>query len=359
VSGEENSLVPAGVVMVADSPCEDWPSMNAYAAALKRGFHADLTDGQITFVQPPDSSSVGRSRRRWLAASHRYFWLPSRLRSSGAPIVHILDQSYAHLIPGLVDKRVVVTCHDLIPLSEPTRSIGAWLYRRNIRHIEKALRVIAISDSTRTALVDRLGIARERIEVLPHGIDNAFFSNRWAGAMDPLRILHVGSNANYKRVGLAIDAAISTAADGVSVEFWKVGATLQFDQRDQLGRAGVALKEFGWVPNDALPGIYKEASVLLYPSSDEGQGKPVIEAMAVGLPVIASRIPAFQEVGAGHVTLVAGEDPTDYAAAVQNLRNDDATRADLSERGTAAARKYRWDSHVSRLREIYAEVAAS
>jgi glycosyltransferase involved in cell wall biosynthesis len=333
--------------------------MNAYAAALRQGFQAELATEQIVLVQPPDSSSGSRARRKWLAASHRYLWLPRRVRSSQARVVHILDHSYAHLIPRALNKRVVVTCHDLIPLSEPTQSIGGWLYRRNIANVAKATRVIAISGATRTALMDHLGIAPERIEVLPHGIDDAFFSTRWAGGMDPLRILHVGSNASYKRVDLAIEAAIHTATGGVSVEFWKVGGPLKSDQRQLLRRAGIAYKEFGWVSDDILPRIYREASVLVFPSSHEGQGKPVMEAMAVGLPVIASSIPPFHEIGTGLITLVTGDDPADYAAAIQNLRKDDAARTDLSEQGTVTTAKYRWDWHVSRLREIYAEVAAS
>ncbi len=311
--------------------------MNAYAAALRRGFEEEIARGEAMILQPADSAFRSRSGRKLAAASHRYVWLPGRLRSCSATVIHLLDQSYAHLIPGIADRPLVVTCHDLIPLSEPIRSIGAWLYRRNIANLATASRVIAISVSTRTQLVDRIGIDPERIEVLPHGIDERFFAVRWAGRMDPMRVLHVGSNASYKRVG----------------------SLLKSPERELLRLGGVPLTEFGWVTDEGLPDIYARASVLLHPSSHEGQGKPVVEAMAVGLPVVASSIPAFHEIGGDLLALVEGDDPTDYASSINSLRADEFAKKERAEGGRAVARKYRWESHVSRLREIYAEVGGA
>jgi glycosyltransferase involved in cell wall biosynthesis len=289
----------------------------------------------------------------------RYLLLPLAVRRSNAEVIHVLDQSYAHMIGQARSAKVAITCHDLTPLELPRFSIGWILYRQAVRGIRSADRVIAISETTRRRLINHLGIDPDKVTVAPHGIDPALFDAQWKGPGTGLRILHVGSNADYKRVGLVTEIAARLAAKHPSVELWKVGESLSRRTKARLAQQGVVVRDFGRVPDLRLHQIYADASLLLFPSAYEGFGRPVAEAMAVGLPVVASAIDTLVEASGGNAVHISETSPEAFAYAIESLLQDPVRMHELSHRGRLWASRYRWEQHCQALREVYRELSAA
>jgi len=355
------ALNPKGkptVLLVADSPSELWPSMDRYGNEVSKNLSADgQSNCEVEVLQTPGPAPRNGMARRMRILIDRYVLLPSALRRSTVPIVHVLDQSYAHLVTRARPARVIVMCHDLTPMTRRRVAVGEFLYHRAVRGIHQAHHVIAGSEATRRQLIDRLRIDPDRITVIPYGVSPAFFEAVWGGPTPEVRILHVGSNADYKRIWLVVETVARLGARFPGIELWKVGESLSGEVGTALTEKNARLRNFGRIPDPDLPAVYAQATVLLFPSAHEGFGWPVAEAMAVGLPVITSDIECLRETTGGNAVHISADHPEAFAAAIERLLTAPQRLQELSDRGRRWATRYRWESHVQMLRRIYSELA--
>jgi len=93
--------------------------------------------------------------------------------------------------------------------------------------------------------------------------------------------------------------------------------------------------------------------VLVQPSFDEGFGMPVLEAMSVGVPVVASKRGSLPEVLGGAGLLVDPDRPADIADAIARMLHEDGLAAACAQRGIARASAFRWDETADRVRTTY------
>jgi len=112
----------------------------------------------------------------------------------------------------------------------------------------------------------------------------------------------------------------------------------------------------GFVSNDEVYRLYKNAEALVFCTLKEGFGMPVIEAMDLGIPVITSDQPPLNEVAGGAALLVDPENVDEIAGAMFKISNDSALRSSLIEKGREHARNFSWEKHIQ---EIYNTVKAS
>jgi glycosyltransferase involved in cell wall biosynthesis len=127
---------------------------------------------------------------------------------------------------------------------------------------------------------------------------------------------------------------------------------------DRLGIADT-VRWLGYVADDDLPVLLAGARCLVFPSLYEGFGLPVVEAMAVGCPVITSDTTSLPETAAGAALLVDPLSPTAIASAIARLLSDEPERARLREIGLARAAKLSWTRSAEVLAGVYTDVMSA
>jgi len=300
---------------------------------------------------------------------------PARLDS-------LAEDDVVHFPCGLLGRGIpcatVVTINDLMWLEQPElvdarpflRRVRQLYYQVGMRRaIERATRIIAISQATADRIVARLPEARARVRVTQLAVNAAFYvaadkgatiarAATLVGSAAPFYLV-VGKNEPYK----AHDVALSAFAEGagpderlVLVQRTSSGRGLQ-RRVEQLGISDRVL----WLPDLTLPDLIvllQSARALLQPSIVEGFGLPALEAIACGCPVIASDTPALVEVLGGAALHAAVGNAADFAQQIRRIR-DDVLRSELVVRGIERARHFDWDLTAKATLEVYQEAAAA
>lgn len=310
----------------------------------------DLRIDRYLDAAPASYRSYNRDRRRHFART---------LRRSGADLVHFVEGPKLIGVRGLP---AIVTCQDLIPLMYPEHYLrhSPERFVRRLRDYTSycgARRVIATSKITADVLVDRLRLARERITVIPLGVDHDRFhaispvdepdAIRDAYALPPRYAIYVGATDWRKRVDLLL-ACYQDVFRATGVPLALVGAEFAPAKHAAIARALEAAAAgsvivIGEVAAERLPALYRQAALHVLPSIYEGFGLTVLEAMACGCPVVAAAGGAIPEVTADAARLVAADDGGALAAAIRDLLNDPAARDRLRQRGLERARAFTWE----------------
>lgn len=234
--------------------------------------------------------------------------------------------------------------------------VAAPVLRRLAERI--AVRV-AVSRAAAGFAARRVG---DGIRVVPNGIDLERFANAHPAPLPPgRRVLFVGRLDERKGFPTAVEAFSLLAARAPDVRLVAVG-----DGPDARAVEDVphAIRQrivlVGRVPNEALHAYLAAADLLVAPSvGGESFGVVLLEAMAAGLPVVASAIPGYDEVVEHGVDglLVPPRRPQALAAAIERVLSDRRLAEDLGRAGRRRASRYGWDEVAERLEAIYAEAA--
>lgn len=297
--------------------------------------------------------------------------LPWRLSRLDLDLFHATH----YVLPLYVPSRVVVTIHDIIhllfPEFLPNRLAFHYARRMIRRSLERGDRIIAVSERTKTDLVEYFGVDGEKIEVVYNGVEERFREHlaeedraallRRLGVPDEY-LLFVGNPKPHKNLDrvLAACARARELAAGELPPLVCVGAREPelVKVRRWAERLGLAdrVHFLGFVAEADLPALYQGATLLLYPTLYEGFGLPVVEAMAAGTAVITSSTSALEEIGRGAAELVDPLDVEALATAIARLVADPAARRDLAERGLKRSQRFQWSLAALRTRAIYQEV---
>jgi glycosyltransferase involved in cell wall biosynthesis len=273
--------------------------------------------------------------------------LPLRSRGAAALLCP------ANLAP-LAGRRVVVVLHDAAPLRHPgwySRSYALWQHALLPALARRALHVITVSQFSRGELMELLGLAPERITVVPGGVGEGFTPQARPARRARPYVLCVASQTARKNLAALVPAAQALARDGVDVVV-AGGHRPQFARESGLG----ALRLLGHVPDAELPGLYAGAAAFVLPSRYEGFGLPALEAMAAGTPVLAAATGALPETCGGAARLVEPE-PEAIRAALLALLADDAGRTRLRAAGLKRAAGYTWDRTARAVDAVLERVA--
>ncbi|HYQ18770.1 MAG TPA: glycosyltransferase family 1 protein [Polyangiaceae bacterium] len=275
-------------------------------------------------------------------------------------------------------QRRIVTCHDLIPLVLADEYLsplpGARLLQRerDKARYKTAARIIAISEATRRDLIEQLDISPERIDVVHHGVDHERFGARGAadepemlradlGVVGPY-LLYLGAGDARKNLPLLIRAY---GQSGVSRDVSLVLAGPLGKRRQQqlsqiAAESGVTdrLHLLGYTDEKYIAPLYRHCLAHVFPSSYEGFGLTVLEAMACGAPTLTTAFSSLGEV-AGDAALTLKElreEP--FALELRRLVSDAELRAELRRRGLQHVQGFTWERCAAQTLACYQRALA-
>jgi glycosyltransferase involved in cell wall biosynthesis len=287
-------------------------------------------------------------------AWHRLGWPPAELVTGSS--YDVTHSSHPLILPARRAAHVV-TIHDLDFLSHPEHTRAE--VRRDYpglapEHARRADRVLVPSLFTAGEVERRLQVPRERIVVCPPGAPA--WTPRSAAPRDGY-VLFVGTLEPRKNVGGLLDAyerVIDTAAE---LELLLVGSATDASRAwlERIGRPPLKgkVRHVGYVDASRMRQMYEGARVLVMPSFDEGFGIPVLDAMTLGVPVVAARRGSLPEVLGDAGRLVDPEAPAEIADAILQVAQDDGYADALAARGVARSRAFRWDETARRVYGAY------
>jgi glycosyltransferase involved in cell wall biosynthesis len=271
---------------------------------------------------------------RGAVLARELWWYPLRLSALGGFDVLHCPTYYAPLRPRVP---TVVTVHDLAVLRNPewfpawTRAYAPRVVPTMIR---AATRVIAVSEFTARETEELLGVPRERIRVVPNGVEPVFAREGPSAEGD--YVLAVGTLEPRKNLQRTIAAAK------------RIGVELRVVGEQGWGRVDPGVAWQGRVGDEELARLYRGARCLVYPSHYEGFGIPVAESLACGTPVVTSRGSAMEEVAGDAAVLV---DPLDVDSIAAGI-------VEASSRPVGGFEAPTWDEAARLTVEVYGEVAA-
>jgi glycosyltransferase involved in cell wall biosynthesis len=275
-----------------------------------------------------------------------------RARKHQADVNHVTGD--VHYLTFLLDpKRTVLTVHDLVMLQR-LRGIRRhifWLlwYWLPVR---RSSVVVAISESTRKALLESVRCDPTKVRVIHNSVSDEFQPSVKTFDRTCPRILQIGTkpNKNLERVVQAIQ--------GRRCRLVIVGA-LSTMQRETLRRYCVEYENHVGLTRKELAAQYAEADMLVFASTYEGFGLPVVEAQAVGRPVVASNLLSMPEVAGDGACLVDPFDVGSIRAAVQRIIEDEEYRKQLIQDGYHNVERFRASAVAERYAALYREVAVN
>ena len=172
-------------------------------------------------------------------------------------------------------------------------------------------------------------------------------------------ILSVGTREPRKNL-VNLVRAFSRVETGIHLVHAGWGGWMNEELEAELARSPVKnrILFLDHVPDDDLAHLYSGALAMVFPSHYEGFGLPIPEAMQCGCPVICSDTTSMTEIASGYARMIDPVDVGGIAAAITDIVEDSALRAELIQKGLAKARDYSWEETASRTVDVFKEVLA-
>ncbi len=313
-----------------------------------------------------------------IAPLQRYFTYPimAKRKLRDGP-VHITANQHAYLLNKIKGKHTVVTVHNVFniyvlkdsvlrrELRQNQGSLSDWLFAYETGMWAKALRkaevVLADSKFTRSEVIKYLGCRPDQVRVVYLGVDSQRFKPlhkfQKPACFSGKTILHIGA-ATLRENPVALAKAFANLKEKIpDVKMVKIGS---FDSRflELITKLGVAkdVVSVTNIPEKDLPIFYNSADLLFFPSIYEEFGLPPLEAMACGLPVVASNTSSIPEVVGDAAITKNPADAVGFAEAMYSVLTDNRVRRKLIRRGLRRAGQLSWKKTAEETLKLYEEV---
>jgi glycosyltransferase involved in cell wall biosynthesis len=287
--------------------------------------------------------------------------LPLAARRAGVDLIH----APAYVAPFWSPVPVVLTVHDVSYARHPEwfpyrrDALRRAYYRRSALSASAVITDSAFSAAEITAAYD---IPPTRVVVIPLGVSPELVTGRAAplpAGVAPPYVLHVGDLHERRNLHMAVRALLRARQDaglrGLRLVLAGVDRGIGSDLLRLAREAGSpdAVMMLGPVDEDVLRGLYRGAAGLVYPSRYEGFGLPLVEAMACGIPVLASRAASIPEVVGDAAILLNPDAESAWADALVRILTDQPLAVQLGAAGQQRTRSLTWDETARRTQEVY------
>lgn len=323
-------------------------------------------DWVLFFYEKDQIELLEQDNIKIIIAPIRHYTLAEQVQMPGIFAQEHLDLLHIpHLnVPLLYRAKTVVTIHDLLwhtqsnanatTLSPIVHALKYQAYKLIVSNaVKHAVKIIVPAETVKQEVIRLFPrVSEEKIRVTYEGVNRQFsiFNSQFSISRSKI-LFYTGSLYPHKNLMVVVQAlqslpgytlAISSARNVFVDQFMKQVENLGLSDR---------VKHLGRLSDDELLEWYQKSLALVQPSLSEGFGLTGVEAMAGGLPVIASDIPIFKEIYQDGCLFFDPKSTESFVKAVQKLENSD--REKIVERGQAVATQYSWDKMANETLAIY------
>lgn len=273
-----------------------------------------------------------------------------------------------HLLPPLRNVPTVLTVHDMIfkLFPEHQKRLNYWYLNATMPlYCRRADAIITVSKSSKRDIVTHYGLDAAKVTVVYEAAAPEFAPAPLAAVEDVRRrygvseqfMIHVGTIEPRKNLTRLVEALHSLRGRGLSIPLLVVGGKGWlhdefFRRLEDLGMRDL-VKFPGYVPSEDLPLLYNAATLTVMPSVYEGFGLPVLESMACGTPVVASRASSLPEVGGSAACYLDPYDVEGMAEIIHDVWLDADLRVHMREQGLVQAASFSWERAAEETLQVY------
>lgn len=293
-----------------------------------------------------------------------YFYFPRRI-PGGYDVYHASNQYLSRVAEHR--RPCVVSCMDIFPviLKKDYPFPLRFMLEKALQSLRRADAVITISEYSKKELINKLNMPEEKIKVVHLGVDTNMFKpmdkakarKKLGLPQDKKIILHVSSEEPRKNVSGLIKAFYKFTKKNPNAFLIRVGEKRASTERliRELGLEKKVLY-YEHVSKEELALLYNSSDVFALPSFYEGFGLPVLEAMACGVPVIASSSTSLSEVLGNGGIMIDPFDVNTLTKGISEVLADRNTRRSLTEKGLKRAKLFSWKKTAKETLDTYEKI---